>query len=501
MLGRFVAMICSIAFIRYYVRLLGVEGFALCGFQVMLTGLLSPLEMGLSTSLNRELASRSTSPESARQIRTLVQTMTSLYSGLALTLFMLLSLAVPFFAERWLTNQTLEPNVLRSSLHLIAAVVAVQFPIILFSSGLYGLQRHLSLNLLNIVFTIIRTGGVVPFLMVLGATPTHFWLWNLIWYCLHGLLLGLLLFRSIPESPNTSWLDLSELRRMGKFAAGVAGTSILGIILMQADKVILSKLLSLEEFGYYTIAFTAASGLNMLVAPIFATFFPKFTSLFSSRQEYKLAESYHLGCQTVAALTIPAGLFGIFWASPILLLWLGNQEVANSAGPTFAVYLAGSTLNSLIMIPYALQLAHGIPRIAFFQNLVAVVVFLPLVAVLASHWQTVGAASAWAFVNAGFVFAGVPYMHKYIFSEEMRAWYMKDVLEPLIGASGAFLLALVLENSFFGDLPMVWKMLLILLMGFSGASLMASHVRHSLKAILQSWTQRRQTSCGNDILS
>ena len=45
------------------------------------------------------------------------------------------------------------------------------------------------------------------------------------------------------------------------------------------DKLVLSRLLSLEDFGYYSLAGVAAAGLQYLIAPFFSAAFPRFAQL------------------------------------------------------------------------------------------------------------------------------------------------------------------------------------------------------------------------------
>ena len=49
---------------------------------------------------------------------------------------------------------------------------------------------------------------------------------------------------------------------------GMIGITFLALLLTQVDKLLLSKLLTLSEYGYYTLAATVAAALYMLISPI-----------------------------------------------------------------------------------------------------------------------------------------------------------------------------------------------------------------------------------------
>jgi O-antigen/teichoic acid export membrane protein len=94
----------------------------------------------------------------------------------------------------------------------------------------------------------------------------------------------------------------------------------------------------------------------------------------------------------------------------------------------------GTTLNGLMNIPYALQLAYGWTRLAAWANAIAVVVIVPLTIFLAKTHGTVGAACGWGVLNAGYVIFVVQAMHIRLLKTEQQRWYTVDVALPLSGA-------------------------------------------------------------------
>ena len=63
------------------------------------------------------------------------------------------------------------------------------------------------------------------------------------------------------------------------FMVGMGGTSIALLLLTQLDKVILSRALTLEMFGYYMLATSVAANLLRLVVPVQQAIFPRFSTL------------------------------------------------------------------------------------------------------------------------------------------------------------------------------------------------------------------------------
>lgn len=89
------------------------------------------------------------------------------------------------------------------------------------------------------------------------------------------------------------------------FAAGAGGITLFGVILTQMDKVVLSKVLPLDAFGYYVLAATVAGGLQLFIRPVYTAVFPRLSALVASEGEVAIAHAYHWGSQLMATLVAP----------------------------------------------------------------------------------------------------------------------------------------------------------------------------------------------------
>ena len=68
-------MLLQMACVPLYIRFLGVEAYGLIGFYLMLQAILQVLDLGLSPTMNREMARYSVQPEKADEARDLVRTL------------------------------------------------------------------------------------------------------------------------------------------------------------------------------------------------------------------------------------------------------------------------------------------------------------------------------------------------------------------------------------------------------------------------------------------
>lgn len=430
--GKAWASIFSLAFVPIYIKLLGVEVYGLLGIFLSLGALLSLLDMGLSTTLSRELSRLSTVEDSGPESRNLVRTFETVYWAIGILIGVAVVVLAPLIARYWINTSGVDGKTVEQAMMIMGVTVAFQWPGSIYSGGLMGLQRQVVLNVVRSVMVTVQHGGAVLVLIFVSPSILSFFIWQSFVGLVTTLLLALWLWKSLPESGVQTGFDKSLLVKTWRFATGVTGISLVTVVLTQLDKIILSKMLTLEMFGYYMLAFNVANALHNLVSPIFSALYPKFTQLVALGEEDTLASLYHKGCQLLSVLVLPAAITIAFFSREILGLWLGNTEATQNAYRILTLLMVGTALNALMTLPYALQLAHGWTRLAFYKNLFAVVVLVPAMVWMVDRYQGIGAAWAWLMLNLGYVLFEVPIMHRRLLKNEMAAWYGRDVLQPVL---------------------------------------------------------------------
>lgn len=104
--GKAWAGLIQLLFVPFYIKFLGMEAFGLIGFFIMLQGLLGLLDLGLSTTLNRELACRSAN-NNAHEVKDLVRTMEWIYWPIAIVIAVGIIVVAPWIARSWVNVKEL----------------------------------------------------------------------------------------------------------------------------------------------------------------------------------------------------------------------------------------------------------------------------------------------------------------------------------------------------------------------------------------------------------
>ncbi len=434
-------------FIPLYVRLIGIESYGLIGVFASLTALISILDMGLSTTLSRELArvSVSTTPGTAQESRDLVRTLEIIYWGAGIVIAIGLATVAPVIAQHWLRPSGIPEKTVARAITIMGLVIAIQWPSSLYEGGLTGLQRQVLLNGLRTTTATIQHAGAVLVLWLVSPSIVAYFTWQIIINVAQTLLFRYSAWRSLPPGDTRSSFHLSLLKRHWWFATGMTGISILAIILTQADKIILSRLLPLTVFGYYVLAVNLASILAQIVSPLLSALFPRFTQLFAQpNEETALSTLYHSACQGVSVLVLPAATVLVFFPRELLSLWIHDPIIAQNVAPLARLLVIGQTLNALVTIPYMIQLAFGWTRLVIFANAAAVIVIVPLLTRMVTLYGVAGGAIAWIILNSGYFLVMIPVMHRRLFKNEMWQWYRTDVGIPLVAVVSVVSLSRIL---------------------------------------------------------
>lgn len=477
------ATLVQLACVPFYIQLMGIEAYALVGFYMLLLAVLQVLDAGLTTALNREMARRIVDGNEAGAIRNLACTMEGLYWIAGVLVGGAIALLAPYITEHWVNPERLSRSEVVSAIGLMATLVALQWPLSLYQSGLLGLQRQVRLNALRVVFASASGLGAVLVLSMVSADIVTFFRWQGIVMAVNVVATGIAFRTALPASARPPRVEPGLVLRNGMFAAGVAAITLFAMLLTQMDKLVLSKLETLETFGHYVLAGTAASGLFLFVTPLYAAVFPRLSSLVATGDEDGIRALYHASSQLLAMLAVPCAAVLALFSFEVLSAWTGDAAKAARSAPILALLAVGSALNGLMHIPYALQLAHGWTRIGVVLTVGQVVLFLPLLVLSVQHFGAIGAAAIWLALNAFYLAVGLPWTHRKLLRGNALQWLVFDVGLPAAGAIAAALVGRLLLPDDLGRWGMVAYLFAVLTLSVLFAFALSTRVRRELRAI------------------
>jgi O-antigen/teichoic acid export membrane protein len=142
----------------------------------------------------------------------------------------------------------------------------------------------------------------------------------------------------------------------------------------------------------------------------------------------------------MSVLIFPMALVLALFAPEVLRLWTGNADVAANVAPIVRLLIAGSAINGIMWLPYALQLANGWTSLGLAVSVGMCVVMVPSVYILAASFGGAGAAAGWLIVNLLNLGIAFPLTHRRLLRGEALTWFARDICGPLAGAAVIVLL-------------------------------------------------------------
>lgn len=430
----------GLAFIPLYIRYLGMETYGLIGIFAILQAWLGLLDLGMRPALGREMARFTGGAHDAQSIRDLLRSVEVVGIAIAGAVALGIWAASGWLASDWLTTTKLPVEAVAKALAVMGVVTALQFIESIYVSSIVGLQRQVLQNLVTSLMATARGLGAVGVLVWVSPTVKAFFIWQGVISLSTAVLFAGVVYRTLPPASRPARFSRPELTGIWRFAAGTMTITILSLLLTQTDKILLSRLLTLESFAHYTLAGVVAGALYLLVGPISAAFYPRFTELVTHGDEPALRAIYHQGAQLVTVLMGAAAVVLIMFGDRVLLLWTADPLLARQVAPLMAVLALGTLLNGMLWMPYQLQLAHGWTTLAIKINIVAVGMLVPAILWAVPKYGAIGAAWVWVALNTGYLVFGIYFMHRRLLPTDKWRWYRQDVFIPLATATGTALL-------------------------------------------------------------
>jgi O-antigen/teichoic acid export membrane protein len=468
-----------------YVRLIGIESYALVGFYAVLLSASQILDLGISPTINRQLARYSVASANSQEARDLVRTLEIGYWLIGVVIGFGIALAAPWLADSWFRSSTISAARVRDAIAMMGLLVALQWPLSFYYGGLGGLQRQVALNASKIGFGFVANiGGLVVVALVSRSVEALF-VWLIAAAFVQVVGVTIVFWHEMPDSAAQAHFRPSLIRLIWRFAAGMSTVTLAAIVLTQLDKIVLSKVLDLASLGYYVLAGVLASSLFVIIAPIFGAVLPRMATLVAAGDEAALARLYHFAAQLMTALVVPVAALLMLFSNDILRLWLGSAETAERCALIAAILVGGTCINALANMPYALQLAYGWTRIAAYLSVLMLIVFIPTLIALALNYGGVGGASAWALMNTLYLVLAIPLTHRRLLRNEARRWLVRDVTRPLLAGAGVTLVGRLLIREPLDGQVAIYALGALLLSSLAASILASSELRTGLVASLR----------------
>jgi len=442
----------SIAMLPLYLHLLGEEAFGLVAFFSLLNSWLVLLSASLAPTLARQVAfARGRGDLGGRRFRKMLRSLEFIVLGIGLAIALLVWLGSGWLATSWLTVKALSFAEVSYCIVLMGVMIGLAPGVALYSSGIGSLERQVWLNGFSIFFATLRFGAVYVLLRWVSNDVVHYFEYQLAVSMLELIIIARKFYNCQPvdtrkEDPGLAF-SWSEIRSVLPFTMGIAYTSILWVFMTQSDKLVLSHVLSLSDFGFFGIVVLLANGVLLFSGPINGAVLPRLTMLHSRGDNNEMLALYRTTTQFLSVIAFSVGGMLAIFPELIIYALTGNRAAAEWGAPVLTWFALGNAILVLVSMQYSLQVVHGQVRMHVINTTINAIIQVPVLVFVAFNYGALAVAKAWFVIRIVTFFIWPAIVH-YKFAPGLHwKWMTYDVTLPALGS----ILGLVFLKLFFGS--------------------------------------------------
>jgi len=445
-------ILLGIVILPFYISEIGAEAYGLVGFFAMLQALFTLLDFGLTPAISRETSRYRGGGIDLISYRKLYRILNVIFISVAILGSIVLTLFSNDIATKWINVSSLSISEVVFSFKVMAIAIAIKWMGGLYRGVVSGFEDIIWLSSFSALFSTVRFLGVFPVMWYFGSTPTVFFSFQFIIYLIEFIALYLRANALLPNISATQKKSLGwsfgVIKPILGFSVSIAFTSAIWILVTNVDKMIISGLVSLEDYGYFSLAVTIAGGILLISQPISGAITPRMTKMVAENSTADMLKIYHQSTQIIAIITGTITIVLAGFTEQILYVWTGDYTIVNEVAPIMRLYAIGYGVLAISAFPFYLQVALGNLKLHVIGNLLYIILLLPILYLSIRTYGLIGAGYTWFFVNSFFFLSWTYIVHNKFFKGLHWNWLFNDIAKlyilPIIAVY-------FLQNIFFSD--------------------------------------------------
>jgi O-antigen/teichoic acid export membrane protein len=390
--GQVIPLLVGVVTMSYVIRRLGPDRFGLLSLAWLVVGYFALLDFGIGPAATKFVAELLGKGELER-LPALVWTALATQTIFGCAAGVLFAAASPTLSDHLLKI----PPQLRTEAYWVFLILAVSLPIG-FATGTF--QGVLSASQrFDLVNAVAIPTVVLYYVIPAGVLALGFGLRSIVFCLVVSRMLalaGYFLFsmRLYPVLRGAVTIHRSLVRPLLGFGGWVTVSGGISPILAYFDRFLLGALVSVAAIGFYTPPFMVATKLGILPGSLAAALFPAFSTSAGRGDNDWIRFALIRSLKYLLILSGMAAIVLIFFARPILTLWVGAKFAAEGSA-ALQILAVGAVINSLALVPYNLLQGIGRPDLNAKFHLLEVPIHIGLTWFLVTRMGLPGAALAW----------------------------------------------------------------------------------------------------------
>lgn len=419
----------SVLLIPIYVSKVGIEGFGLIGFFYLLQNVMQIFDAGLGGSLARQASITKKNPILYGKFIKQFMVVVAIFCFVSVLVFVVGGINRELVATKWLVSN-LDMSVLSLCVLSIFSVLALRYLSGPFRSGLIGLECHIGLSIINFLIVSLRFPGGLLVLFLYDNSLVSYFVYQIFVAFIELIMLILYFVRQSNKVMLSDKIEIdlqhnhTSLKSLLLFSGQLSLLSVTWVVVTQVDKLILSKYINLEEFGYYSMAVSISAVILMLSAPLSQVLMSRLTVLITSHKKHEYISLYAKSYTNVIICLVPVSVFLYIFSKEVIYLWTGDEKIALLSSFYTSWLVLGNVISVLMTLVFLLQYSVGRLKAHTTVYLVYSVFIVPLSVIIAQQFKGEGAVLFWFFHNLVFfvVWGGMVH-YKFINGFNRYLWF------------------------------------------------------------------------------
>ena len=317
----------------------------------------------------------------------------------------------------------------------------------LYKATVIGFEDQVWENSFSIFISALKYIGALLFIWFISDNIVHFFMYQLAIIFVEIIGFRIKVYKSLPAGLDLRIrFNANALKKVLSLSLGLATIPLLWILTTQTDKFVLSKILSLSEFGYFSLIALIASSSIYIVLPIRQAVQPKLTALIDDAKLDDALLLYRQASHFMALLAGALVAFLFFYSTELIYIWTGDEDLSKFSEDILYLFALGSGLLSIQLILVALQVANGVLSLHIKTTVASLLLQIPIIAWAGIEYGVLGVAISWFCLRLLFFLLWPYIIHKSFAKDLHFNWLFKDILPVvLIQFCAGFLISQVLS--------------------------------------------------------
>lgn len=417
--------------VPYYLEWLGSESYGLVGFATLIQNWLMILSAGFNPVAGRVAARAQNGHESWSDAYTLFRSIDTFIFAIGFVIVIFLFLLPVNSYDTWFNASSVNKEVLSISIILLVIISILRLASAVNRGIIANLEMQIWLNMHLSFFSFLRFAASLPIVYIYRDVVFLFYWWTFVSILEYGTL-QLKIKSVVPISSKFFSFSILSLKKYGKFALTLSFTSLVWIAITQLDKVIFTKLMSLENFGIFSTSVLLSSGVLLLSQPLTQALQPRLIKAYANGGLASLESGLRSSTKLTIIALLPVCVVLSLRSEEVMYLWTANNDIAHKAAVYLPGYVIGNYFASLLGLLYLLQVAVGNVNLHFKGNIFFAFLLIPTMVYLAFNFDPVFVSYFWAIANFIMLVVWGEYVVRKFVGSLKLIWILREIILPTV---------------------------------------------------------------------